>query len=236
MHNRFGNRLFVGTLCVGMVASMFSTTAMAAPYDDITIAGVAAAVQADQNQQQAGLVAPLASAAVLSNAALEVQAAAAETAEAPVEEHPAVAAAEARKLEEENSPYKDIALSQVENYVNIRTAPSTDAETVGKIYNNSKADILETVEQEDGTWYHIQSGSVNGYIKSDYFVTGTEAEAIAREVGYVTATINTETLRLRESADLSSSTLTLLSQGENYEVCGESGEFTELMVDNDLYG
>ena len=41
---RFGKRLLTGTLCIGMVTSMLTTTAMAAPYDDLTIAGVAAAV------------------------------------------------------------------------------------------------------------------------------------------------------------------------------------------------
>ena len=100
--------------------------------------------------------------------------------------------------------------------MNIRTEPNVEAEVVGKIYNNSSAQILDTVEMEDGEWYKILSGSVEGYIKAEFFVTGEDAEAIAREVGYVTATINTETLRLRADADLGSSTLSLLSQGENY--------------------
>ena len=89
---------------------------------------------------------------------------------------------------------------------------------------------------EDGEWYKILSGSVEGYIKAEFFVTGEDAEAIAREVGYVTATINTETLRLRADADLGSSTLSLLSQGENYEVVSQEGDFTQILVDNDLYG
>lgn len=241
---RFGKRLLTGTLCIGMVTSMLTTTAMAAPYDDLTIAGVAAAVHQNEANQENHLVAPLASASILASAALEVQAEAvtagvsadAVSAALPVEEHPAVVAAEARMQEEAESPYKDIAISQVENYVNIRTEPNVEAEVVGKIYNNSSAQILDTVEMEDGEWYKILSGSVEGYIKAEFFVTGEDAEAIAREVGYVTATINTETLRLRADADLGSSTLSLLSQGENYEVVSQEGNFTQILVDNDLYG
>lgn len=241
---RFGKRLLTGTLCIGMVTSMLTTTAMAAPYDDLTIAGVAAAVHQNEANQENHLVAPLASASILASAALEVQAEAvtagvsadAVSAALPVEEHPAVIAAEARMQEEAESPYKDIAISQVENYVNIRTEPNVEAEVVGKIYNNSSAQILDTVEMEDGEWYKILSGSVEGYIKAEFFVTGEDAEAIAREVGYVTATINTETLRLRADADLGSSTLSLLSQGENYEVVSQEGNFTQILVDNDLYG
>lgn len=241
---RFGKRLLTGTLCIGMVTSMLTTTAMAAPYDDLTIAGVAAAVHQNEANQENHLVAPLASASILASAALEVQAEAvtagvsadAVSAALPVEEHPAVVATEARMQEEAESPYKDIAISQVENYVNIRTEPNVEAEVVGKIYNNSSAQILDTVEMEDGEWYKILSGSVEGYIKAEFFVTGEDAEAIAREVGYVTATINTETLRLRADADLGSSTLSLLSQGENYEVVSQEGDFTQILVDNDLYG
>ena len=241
---RFGKRLLTGTLCIGMVTSMLTTTAMAAPYDDLTIAGVAAAVHQNEANQENHLVAPLASASILASAALEVQAEAvtagvsadAVSAALPVEEHPAVVATEARMQEETESPYKDIAISQVENYVNIRTEPNVEAEVVGKIYNNSSAQILDTVEMEDGEWYKILSGSVEGYIKAEFFVTGEDAEAIAREVGYVTATINTETLRLRADADLGSSTLSLLSQGENYEVVSQEGDFTQILVDNDLYG
>ncbi|MFR3283762.1 MAG: hypothetical protein ACLTR6_04880 [Clostridium fessum] len=56
-------------------------------------------------------------------------------------------------------------------------------EVVGKIYNNCAATILDTVDGEGGKWYHIQSGSVTGYIKAQYFATGEEASKIAREVG-----------------------------------------------------
>ena len=71
---RFGKRLLTGTLCIGMVTSMLTTTAMAAPYDDLTIAGVAAAVHQNEANQENHLVAPLASASILASAALEVQA------------------------------------------------------------------------------------------------------------------------------------------------------------------
>ena len=114
------------------------------------------------------------------------------------EEHAAVAAMEARQAAED-AYYKGIAISQVDNYVNIRSAASANAEVVGKIYNNAAAHIVDTVENDEGAWYEIQSGSVEGYIKADYFVTGDEAEELAREVGKMVATISTDTLRMRES-------------------------------------
>ena len=85
--------------------------------------------------------------------------------------------------------------------------------------------------------YHIQSGSVTGYIKAQYFATGEEASKIAREVGTTYAKVtNTSTLRLRETPSLEGKTLDLLSADAEYEVIGEEGDFAKISVDNDLVG
>lgn len=135
------------------------------------------------------------------------------------------------------SPYENVAISRVSNYVNVRKEPNTTSEVVGKIYNNCAATILSTVSGEGGQWYQIKSGTVTGYIKSSYFITGSEAEAIARQVGTPIAKIvNTATLRLRESPDRNSKTLDLLSADAEYVVLGEEGEFAKISVDSDLVG
>jgi len=138
----------------------------------------------------------------------------------------------------EASPYEDIAISNVSNYVNIRNTPDTEGEIVGKIYDNSAASIIETVQGEDGDWYQIQSGSVTGYMKSEFFLTGKEAEAVAKEVGTVVATVvGTPTLRLREAPSLESATLTLLAEESEYIVTSEEEDgFVKIAVDNDLEG
>lgn len=132
--------------------------------------------------------------------------------------------------------YADIAVSQVTGYVNIREQATTSSKILGKIYNNCAAHIEETVEGEDGTWYRIQSGSVTGYIKAEYFITGEEAETLARSVGREFVTVSTENLRLREQPDLDSKVLTLLSNGARYVVQGEEGDFYKVEVDADLIG
>lgn len=146
---------------------------------------------------------------------------------------------EERSEEEEAvvSPYANVAISRVSNYVNVRSTPDTEGEILGKIYNNCAATILESVDGEDGEWYNIKSGSVTGYIKAEYFITGEEAEKVAKEVGEVIATVvNTATLRLREEANLDSTTLTLLAEDSEYIVLSEEDEFAKIQVDNDLVG
>lgn len=136
-----------------------------------------------------------------------------------------------------SSPYDHVAVSKVNGYVNIRTSPGTSGNVAGKIYNDSAATILDTVDGEGGKWYKIQSGSVTGYIKAEYFVTGTEAEKLAKQVGTQYGTVSgTPTLRLREKPDLTSKTLTLLSEGAHYVITGQQGDFLQVAVDSDLEG
>lgn len=134
------------------------------------------------------------------------------------------------------SAYENVAISQVSNYVNVRTEPNTHSGIVGKIYNNCAAVIQSSVDGEGGTWYQIQSGTVNGYIKAEYFITGSEAEKIAKQVGTVYIRVGASTLRLREEPNLDSRTLTLLSENDEYVALRETGEFVEIQVDSDLSG
>lgn len=135
------------------------------------------------------------------------------------------------------SAYSNVAISHVSNYVNIRTEANTNSDIVGKIYNNCAATILATVDGEGGKWYQIQSGTVKGYIKAEYFITGAEAEKIAKKVGTMYAkVVNTTTLRLREEPNTTSTTLTLLSMDAEYVALEETGDFVKIQVDADLVG
>ena len=143
----------------------------------------------------------------------------------------------AQPTKPKTSPYDNIAVSKVNGSVNIRTEANTTSSVTGKIYNNSAATILETVDGEGGKWYKFKSGTVTGYIKAEYFVTGAQAETVAKKVGTQYGTVvGTPTLRLRKSPDLTSQTLTLLSEGAHYVVLEEQGDFLKVAVDSDLEG
>ena len=59
---------------------------------------------------------------------------------------------------------------------------------------------------------------MKGYIKAEYFVTGSEAEALAEELADKIATVNTTTLRVRASADIESDCVTLVPLGEEFMI------------------
>ena len=85
------------------------------------------------------------------------------------------------------SEYDNICIAQVNDYVNVRSTPGEDGEVLGKLYNESAG----TIEEAEDGWYKITSGSVTGYVKSDYVVTGEDAEALAQQVGKRVATVDT---------------------------------------------
>lgn len=131
------------------------------------------------------------------------------------------------------SEYADIAIAQVNDYVNIRNASNEEGEILGKLYNNSAA----TVIGEEGDWYQITSGSVTGFVKKEFVVTGDEAAALAERVGNRIATVTTETLKVRESAGTDSSVVTLVPEDEELSVLESAGNgWTKVSVDSDVIG
>lgn len=105
--------------------------------------------------------------------------------------------------DEEEENFKNLVIAQVTNYVNVRNMPSEEGEIVGKLYNNS---VGNYIEEEDG-WYKITSGSVEGYVKGEFCVTGDEAVDLAKQVGTRIATVTTTTLYVREEATTESSVI-----------------------------
>ena len=113
-----------------------------------------------------------------------------------------------RKLEakREEEGFKSLVIAKVNDYVNVRSIPSEEGEILGKLYDKS---VGEFVSEEDG-WYRITSGSVTGYVKAEYCVTGDDAVTLAKEVGTRIATVTTTTLKVREEPGLDATVLGLI--------------------------
>lgn len=135
-----------------------------------------------------------------------------------------LAAQEKEQVSENETPvvtseYSDIAIAQVDNYVNVRSESNTDSEVVGKLYNNSAATVLETT---DNGWYRIKSGNVDGYVKCEYVVTGDEE--LAKKVSTRYAKVNTTTLFVRSEPTTDASIIYMLPMGDDLVVTDESVE------------
>lgn len=129
--------------------------------------------------------------------------------------------------------YDSLVIAQVDEYVNIRDEASTETgQIIGKLYNNSAAEIIG----QTGDWYLIKSGDVTGYVNKDYFVTGAQAEELAAEVGDDVATVNTETLMVRKKASTDSDIIALVGDSQQLQVIDQEDGWVKVAVDNDVVG
>lgn len=106
-----------------------------------------------------------------------------------------------RKDEEEG--FKSLVIAKVNDYVNVRDMPSEEGEIIGKLYDKSVGTFLS----EENGWYKIKSGSVTGYVKGEYCVTGDDAVELAKAVGTRIATVTTTTLKVRQEPGLDKTVL-----------------------------
>ncbi len=117
-----------------------------------------------------------------------------------------------------NAPadYTGIAIAQVNDYVNVRSIASEEGEVVGKLYNNSAAQVLAT----EGDWYQITSGNCTGYVKSEFVVV--DNPELAASVSRRVAKVNTETLYVRSEATTDSGIITMVPMNDDLTVIDES--------------
>ena len=129
--------------------------------------------------------------------------------------------------------FNNMAIAFVDDYVNVRKKPSTESKIVGKIFNNCSATIIS---EKDG-WYEIKSGNVKGYIASEFFLTGADAEEYAIENGYVLAQVS-DALHVRARATTKARVVTSVYENETYAVrdMSDTGDWTKLAIAEDLRG
>ena len=129
--------------------------------------------------------------------------------------------------DEEEELFKNLVIAQVNAYVNVRSLPSEEGEIVGKLYDDSVGTFIE----EDNGWYKINSGSVTGYVKAEYCVTGEDAVELAKKVGTRLATVTTTTLYVRMEPTTDSKVLSMVPEGDDFLVMDETDDWAKINVE-----
>lgn len=80
----------------------------------------------------------------------------------------------------EKGEYSDMAFTNVgtDTFLFVRSEPTTQSEWVGKLYTDYVAQIIGPV----GEWTKIRSGSVTGYVYTDYIIIGNKSQQKAQEL------------------------------------------------------
>ena len=130
----------------------------------------------------------------------------------------------------EEDTFRNLVIAQVNDYVNVRNMPSEEGEIVGKLYDDS---VGMFISEENG-WYQISSGSVTGYVKAEYCVTGEEAVELAKQVGTRIATVTTTTLYVRTEPTTESSVLGMVPIEDELVVSDETDGWVQVDVEEGI--
>ena len=110
-----------------------------------------------------------------------------------------------------------IVMTSVQNVLNVRTEPDSEAELAGYLYADCGGTVLE---QRDG-WTKLESGELTGWANNDYLLFGEEARKEAKDAGRIVATTKTGALRIRKEPSGDAAIYDLLEEGAKYEVVDE---------------
>lgn len=137
--------------------------------------------------------------------------------------------AAAREAEGALWGYTNLGISNVNDNLNIRETPEEGGKMLGKLPKNAACELIG----QEGEWTRIKSGKVEGYVKSEYLLSGWEAKKRAQEVMTRTAVVNTTTLKVREQPNTECEVITLIPEGEELEVVEELEGWVKIMLDDE---
>ena len=135
-------------------------------------------------------------------------------------------AKEEQEIQSVIDAYQNLGIVQVSGYVNIRETPDMKGNIIGKVSGDGACEVLG----EEGEWSHITSGGIEGYISSQYLVTGDEAKELAKGLVKKRAIIMTENdnLNIRSEASKDAQIVGQALPAERYEVLSEEDGWIQI--------
>lgn len=140
---------------------------------------------------------------------------------------PEEAAAQQEELEKEEAvaAYTNLGIVQVTGYLNVRESASTEADVIGKLQGDSACEILDASIEG---WYHISSGGIEGYISSEFVLTGEDAREKARELVALRAIVQADKMNIRKEPTVESDAVGQAVLNERYLVVNQSDGWVEI--------
>lgn len=123
-------------------------------------------------------------------------------------------------------------IANITDTLNVRAEASTESEVVGKMYPGCVGDIVAT----EGEWTQITSGNVSGYVKTEFILTGKDAEPLAEEYGKYIGTVTADIVNVRREADVNSEAIAMLEQDNEVYVTDTLDGWYQVLVNESWEG
>ena len=131
---------------------------------------------------------------------------------------------------------KEEGLVSVMASLNVRNKPSVSSNVIGYLYSNCVVSIYDTVDNSEGSWYLIKSGDVEGYVSSDYVLTGAAAKASDEDLTNRYAKVKANTAVVYSSASSSADSVGSVYKDGDYKVLTIQNGFVKIAVNEEFAG
>lgn len=131
---------------------------------------------------------------------------------------------------------KEEGLVSVMASLNVRNKPSVSSNVIGYLYSNCVVSIYDTVKNSEGSWYLIKSGDVEGYVSSDYVLTGAAAKANDEDLTNRYAKVTANTAVVYSSASSSADSVGSVYKDGDYKVLAIQNGFVKIAVNEEFAG
>ena len=123
-------------------------------------------------------------------------------------------------------------IANITDTLNVRAEASADSELVGKMYPGCVGEIVAT----QGEWTQITSGEVEGFVKTEFILTGVEAEDLAEEYGKNIGTVTADILYVRREANTESEAIAMLEEDDEVYVTDSLDGWYQVLVNESWEG
>lgn len=131
---------------------------------------------------------------------------------------------------------KEEGLVSVMASLNVRNKPSVSSNVIGYLYSNCVVSIYDTVDNSEGSWYLIKSGDVEGYVSSDYVLTGAAAKASDEDLTNRYAKVKSNTAVVYSSASSGADSVGSVYKDGDYKVLAIQNGFVKIAVNEEFAG
>lgn len=131
---------------------------------------------------------------------------------------------------------KEEGLVSVMASLNVRNKPSVSSNVIGYLYSNCVVSIYDTVDNSEGSWYLIKSGDVEGYVSSDYVLTGAAAKASDEDLTNRYAKVKSNTAVVYSSASSGADIVGSVYKDGDYKVLAIQNGFVKIAVNEEFAG
>lgn len=124
----------------------------------------------------------------------------------------------------EAADWENKAAADVKTYANVRVEASEKADKAGVLPKGAAADVIE----QQGEWTKVESGEVEGYVKTELLTFADEAKNLYEGTYGNQGVVTASSLRIRNTPSLDGKQIGSKIKGSTVKILGQEGDWYQI--------